>query len=64
MGDTTEPRALAIVCPGGLRCVLSHTRAQPVSLVTKLCAFGRAGRAVVQPAGQPEPRVAQVGNTR
>lgn len=34
MDDTTDPRALAIVCPGGLRCVLSHTRAQPESLVT------------------------------
>ena len=38
--------------------MLSHTHAQPESLVTKLCVFEGVGRAVVQPVGQPEPSIA------
>lgn len=44
MDDTADPTCS---CHGFLRrpdgCVLSHTHAQPDSLVTKLCVFGRAG---------------------
>lgn len=57
--------SLAIVFPRRPdRCVLSHTRAQPESLVTKLCIFRKAGRAggAALRLGQPEPSDARMGN--
>lgn len=46
MGDTADPTCSHHSFPRRPDgCVLSHTHAQPESLVTKLCVFGRTGRA-------------------
>lgn len=65
--DTTDPMCSCHCFPRRPdECVLSHTHAQPESLVTKLCIFRRAGRAsgAAFGLGWPEPSVAQMGNNR
>lgn len=67
MDDTTDPMCSCHCFPRRPdECVLSHTYAQPESLVTKLCIFRRTGRASGEAfgLGQPEPGVAQMGNNR
>lgn len=65
MDDTADPMCSCHWFPRRPdECVLSHTHAQPESLVTKLCIFRRAGRAsrAAFGLGQPELSVAQMGN--
>lgn len=64
--NTTDPMCSCHCFPRRPdECVLTHTHAQPESLVTKLCIFRRAGRATGAAfgMGQPEPSVPRWGIT-
>lgn len=63
--DTADPMSSCHCFPRRPEgCVLSHTQAQSEALVTKLCIFGRAGRAsgAAFGLGQPEPTAAWMRN--